>query len=423
MKHAIYFISILIVFSACGQEKIDPLTVEETVRIAKNSVPASLTLDEYKIRLRGNADARPKLYEILTDPLQKKHWPAVVNYFFYIGNQDDIDKLIGLYDKEEGVLGFPHIQMATQTFFSIGGMSARGVTGSRHKLEEMITAEYWKSKKYRLYPENATELSYEYESIRIVLIRAVLGFGDDYPQVVENVIARIPDERQRELMRAGLKSMLDASESRKNSPLVQALNWKQGRLAKVDTPKIETKDVKKEIPATASSVDDISRLVAQAIDAYDRISGAFILQEYEKSVLWFAKGEDPLFPLGGVRNEESIKKFMEEFNQRCTPAVKDATANMAKDIKSGKLTYGPAEVGMTSTTKFIELERGSGKYGPITMKTTTVVRIPIAGSESIGQKYLPAQISPRCRSVSENKGLVIMMIKIGDDWYWNPFGW
>ncbi|MFH0938066.1 MAG: hypothetical protein V1899_02110 [Planctomycetota bacterium] len=206
--------------------------------------------------------------------------------------------------------------------------------------------------------------------------------------------------------------------------------WAQKRASIANVPKKKEIPTKAPSPATKKNVaeqpladDDISRLITQALAAYERLSSAFAVREYEKSVPWVSKGRNPCFPEKMVRNEENIRTMVKTFNQECVPENRDAVVGMVKDLKAKGLAFGPAEIEVIGVSKYTELERGSGKYGSITNKSTTTVRIPCSGSAEIGQKYVTSALSPRCQSMTQDKELVILMLKVGDDWFWEPFGW
>ncbi|MFH0938515.1 MAG: hypothetical protein V1899_04435 [Planctomycetota bacterium] len=244
----------------------------------------------------------------------------------------------------------------------------------------------------------------------------------DYAQIVEKTIKAIDDFGEREAIRKAIQGNLESATEIRNGP------WRFVKTILTASPQKELKSqqdvaLPKGTDRAHVSDDDISRLIAQALAAYKRISDAFAAQEYEKSVPWVLKGKKPCFPEEMTRNEENIKTMAKTFNQESAPANRDVTAGLVKDLKAQGLVLGPAEVEIVSASKYTELERGSGQYGSITNKSTTTVRIPCPGSMLIGQKYVAGALSPRCQSMTQDKELVILMLKIGDDWFWEPFGW
>jgi hypothetical protein len=167
----------------------------------------------------------------------------------------------------------------------------------------------------------------------------------------------------------------------------------------------------------------MSNLIDQALDAYDRISNAFVDRAYEKAVPWLAKGAVPYMPADVPRTDESIPKYVGTFKLEIPAANVEAMANMAKDWRTLAAGLGPAQVEIFSSSRFLELKRGSGEYGPIQLGSHTIVRVPCPGSEEIGRRHATEARSSGCLSMTREKGLVIVMIRIGDDWFWVPFGW
>lgn len=109
----------------------------------------------------------------------------------------------------------------------------------------------------------------------------------------------------------------------------------------------------------------------------------------------------PVLP--APRTEEKIKKLAEEFARNAEGIAK------TKEIVQAVLDKNP--------------ELGQATFESVVIKKipSLIVRIPCKGTEEIAQKY-GLRGSPS-GAINDKGELVILLIRQGEDWYWNPFGW
>jgi hypothetical protein len=423
----IFFLAICgLPFFACSLFGVEGgLSVEETMSLALtqsqdlNGVTNEAKTILFKRKLQGNPAVRNELYKIIADQNQKDKWGTATRYFYFVGQGEDVEKLTQVFDKREGLPQPGEIPLFLGIFHALSGMTAREVTGAKDKLNQLCRPKFWQDRKIRL-ELGKDYFTYDNYLAYLALSSRAGAFEGDYLKIVQEVVSGIPDSKQAKLMEYELRTHLKTQPERMKDPCRILLT------NSIPTALTTTKSVEEKNSAKASPLkgqDDIICLIDSALRAYERISEAFVANDWEKSTPWLSKGENPLMSIELVRNEENIKKHVETFKQKCTQDTQDKTSGMIKELKNRSLKLGCAEVETTNRIKYIELSRGSGEYGAITSKTTTIVRIPCLGTEDLVTQNLPTPISPICRSVSKDKELVIMMIKIGDNWFWCPFGW
>jgi hypothetical protein len=416
-------------FAESEETAVDYLSVSETVQLAKTvRVDTADTETDVARKARANPDARPELYRILSDTTQGKDWRAVLRFFYFVGQDDDVPRIVARMEQKEGILDRYDQVMVTEAFYALAGIRARGSELARKKLDEMMFPDYWKTRKFRLHVDRPKYYSFENEMIMYVLTGRAYALEDDFPQKAQAVIARIGDPAQQGMMKDTVDGVIRVHNAALNGPLRLVKGSRLSVVPNSAMPEHVAKPSPQPTNATgtaknssqSNSNDDLLHLIDQALIAYERISKAFVSQEWDKCAPWMADTEKPLMPVETIRNEENIKAFVEVFIQKVKPTTISRITGILKEVKA--LELGPAEIEIMNTSKFTELDRGSGKYGPIAMKTTTIVRIPYLKSEALGQKYFTSPPPPRSRSITQDKQLIIMMIKIGDDWFWQPFG-
>ena len=133
--------------NAFAEAEIQTWSVEKTIKTVREvrfSDVCSVTSVDRGTYL--NPDARPEMHRILNDKNEAKIWGNVVIYFGALGQEEDVQKLLGLIEKYKGTTLDNYAD--DMVFGSISAMSMmenRGIKGAGDAMDKMITPEYWQS--------------------------------------------------------------------------------------------------------------------------------------------------------------------------------------------------------------------------------------------------------------------------------------
>jgi len=148
---------------------------------------------------------------------------------------------------------------------------------------------------------------------------------------------------------------------------------------------------------------ELAPLKLEALNAFNIIQDAFLNERYEQLALTLARRGKPLVPIAS-KDDTLIPDALKELKRISAHGGFEYTKKIIKDLNPQAIPHGEPK-------------------GEVLSDGTTVVRIPCLGSEPVKTKHLPSVDSSLSPTIDEDGQLNIYMLKQGNHWYWNPFGW
>lgn len=273
------------------------LSIEETVRLARSrTFHSDKHIDK---RRRSNPDARDRLYEILKDSSQNRDWPAITGFFMWIGDDEDVDKLINRFKTKKRLLTPIESTCVTKTFQALGGMSGRGVGRATETLIKMMDPDYWKDVEFTLgYEDNPTFPSKE----NLLSAKALIGYSWSLdPKLSEKatvLLDSIKDPEQKRLTKILVDKAIEFNK-----------NLIRGHPKMYDNALISNQDHGKDHGKSDVEGDDISKTIDEAIELYKKLRDSFIERDLESVLPRLADDGKPY-----------ISPFHGEWNYTIVPA-------------------------------------------------------------------------------------------------------
>ncbi|MBX3180113.1 MAG: hypothetical protein KF886_22420 [Candidatus Hydrogenedentes bacterium] len=427
----LFFAALLVLEQASSTAGPATLSVEQT--IASTYLPV---LPD-GVRQRANPEARSAIVQMFDGAVESGNEPSpgVLALFGYLGIGEDAGRLRGYIEQQRGQQR-PHAGVFN-AMLGLGRMAYRGVVPAKEVLAIMAQKPYWEDLAIRTMPDWLYETYPDLISVNAVFAQYMLDSIDrnPLPSDEEMLLRFYPayagddDARKRfiyqiAIARKGAGNIADAQESTAanelNSETRKQLDWayETFHLGKApggaadaprDTPDRAPETAEEMMvsvvrPDTPAPPDEKARFAALADEARDAFV-SFVAARVENGDYDAFKGR--LLDDGRPQVPRLVEKHWADIRRE----LQDTQAPIFRAMQTGGLTPDAGQ--------FTAGQAEDGSY---------IVTMPIPNSGALVAEHWKAagqeaQLLAEGFAISDSLELVLVMRKIGDVWYWNPFGW
>jgi hypothetical protein len=140
-------------------------------------------------------------------------------------------------------------------------------------------------------------------------------------------------------------------------------------------------------------------LLEEALCAYTNIQNSLLAGDLTALAKHLADNGKPMLSFD-MQTSEAISARADKLKKMARDL--ETTKKMVLEVRSSGLSFGEAQ-------------------GELRPDGTIIIRIPCVGSREAKNRHLAQH--QNSRTTDDEGQLVIYMIKQGEQWYWNPFGW
>lgn len=388
---------------------------------------------------RANPDAKAQLYEILSNPNLKEHHPGVWKILGYIGDTSDVKRIErSLENDYSGILTEQEKTIVRAYFDALGLMSGRDIKEAQALVEKLMKVAYWETAKFRWFPnEVKAKPGFEYEMISLVLKGYSLSGREDMAGMALDIVKSINDPGLREYMQGRVDPTRLAYEAKavriaekkevSDQDRLLAAGYFDGNLdspAPVKNPVANTnpkanqsgKSGQDRVPSPAlktefipeQDVKFIKIISKEAIEGFEQIKIAVLAGNVDAVI-------GHLLDDGRIIDEKRLQRSGVEYKEDLE--IEQEVFQSLADLKTSPANF---KVERNTSYQFSSIAEDGSLIDP-TGTEVIAVSFELTGTGEIGKKLFPKRLNNL--TISQDGILIVVMKKINDKWYWNPFGW
>lgn len=416
-------------------ESLTQLSVEDTVlRAKRGDGPKRAKNYENQVQVYNPA-ALPDLYRILDDPAQKQDWAYVARFIGYIGDAEDVSKLLARLESLRGQsfsireAGFPKA-LAYSVFF----LERRQIPGAKEASDKILHYSFWRDLDLKI--ANLSPMHQMGDSPAFMTIGCFYSKAYSEDPDLERKLQSVVDEVQSPLIKETLsKHRRKALNVLRDNRILQA----GGDLSEY-YPNLYGKKPKKSTAEEAAKRADAraymkalagegrmkaqpseparAALAREALAEYGKIVELLAQENYGALAARLADNGRPLL-LGEENTAEARAKLLDAGKMTRSLAlekelVKDLGQRMARQ-----------ETAIVESFVLPGKNTDAAYEDPKASADIIRVVIPFADATDLRTKHkkLLSERTEEAPTVDDEGNPAICMIWQGGQWFWNPFGW
>ncbi len=398
----------------------DTLSVEETVALTTVRMEEGVPWQFYK---SANPAARAALLEIVKDPNRAEQHAGAWRILGYIGTPEDVqlfrDASLHNY---HGVLDGPNGRAVPALLDGLGLMGRRGIGQAEALLKEMGHQEYWQAVDFQWHTDQklaADAMTRRHDrTLRSVLRGLALAEKEEeVGKLVKAILDEVDDPERRDYLQGLLDpdNLLNyaarmreqeaepVSQALMNAVLAEAMGRPLGTV--IPAARVT------ETPRTPLGKEDsafVQAIAEEARVAFERITSRILEGEYEVAIPQLLDNGEPL-------ELEKARAIWAEFQRDV-----GKTSALLQELKKRHTAWSECVVVRSSTWECAAIEetplRGA-RSDVIVLKAT------LTNTTDLGKRIGRSGRTGRVVTVAEDGSLIIVLKKLDDQWYWNPFAW
>lgn len=407
------------------------ITVRQTERLlgyrGHDAIPIS-------VLSKANPKVRKQLLEIIVSrPEGAKMWD-ILRMLGYVGKESDVKVIVGLLDDTVRETGKKLTDEQEEAFVAgvdaLGTMSHRGVPGAKDAAKTLVYNVPWVEFGKRWYSDRVIGRSprAKYIAMDQFIQRYAVSQDPNLKKYQETLTAKAKGMTRTQLAMFDLDTLNRIGNTRrleekkaipeefrffladKEEQSKIRKKWDAERKAAVEAAKIRTFDDNGYLARTASD----------AIQAYERISGAVLSDESDSMKLRPLLLDDCKVIAARKWNDDVIRKKLIQGVKRQRPILR-AMKSMRLDPYRNFSAQTEGKYRMSSLPMADLQERTEGAT-QVTGYEEVVVTFDIPKTAVLCKKHFP-RIDRKSKTTDEKGNFRVYMKRINGKWMWNPFGW
>jgi len=397
----------------------DMLSVEETVALAKRVSDGGSSPARFALARRANPAARPVLYRILADPEQRRHWPAIVAFFGWLGQAEDVPKLVRFVESRKGSFAAFEGTAVIEVGRTLSVMTARGVPSAKNAVEKMIRPDYWRDLGF---DAPAARGKGGLSMANTLAVRYLFGYAysldPTFEKKARKLLHGIEDPAQNELMGRQIERAIQFG----RGVAEQYADWPQKFGVGVDPAAIDRyrAGLRGEVREPAAAVASITPNISDEDARYLLQTLREALAQYRTFTDMLIGGDAPRLAghilddgqtVPATRIKAQRAEFLRALGQQrdIAEAVNHLDARSSGFKVERRTAYRVGELDLDAQRVTAE------QVGEV------MVTFRLLGTAALGKAHFADQKGGL--TVAKDGTLIVVMKKINGKWYWNPFGW
>lgn len=358
-----------------------------------------------------NTNALPDLTRFADDPKMLRYGANVMLAIGVLGGDQGTMFLIDYLERHfQGEVGDDQSRALIFVPQALGNQASRGSLKAREYLVSRHTVNSWRGAGIRWWHRSAQgEVLYKLLANRVLIALLVV----DHPEV-HKLYSRLAFDNSadyvetRRLIPDAQKmiSVYEAGAQRRIRP-PQGVNDSQTSAIRAQPPAPENyaRPPLTEAEAVGGTTAKMTRLsesearglLGEALKEFDRIAQLFLDQPLEKSSAFLADNGRPL--LGAKQSPAQTEWLIGELTEN---GSLDKARTLLREVRTAGKRYGSASA----------FKQADGSI---------VLIVPLDGTADLKRKHIQSN-DPTLTATRGNE-LAVVMVKVGERWYWQPFAW